>query len=142
MSMSTARRTRRKAGRIAALATSAALAAGALLALPAAAAPAQAADAFRITPNPAAAGESFEGWGTSLVWFANATGNYPEALREELYQKVADGSETRRVLDSNSRKDYRQQLEKELKEVAESEMWKAGTVVRSLRPERAAKSQG
>ncbi|ROP56639.1 Ig-like protein group 4 [Rathayibacter sp. PhB185] len=88
MSMSTARRTRRKAGRIAALATSAALAAGALLALPAAAAPAQAADAFRITPNPAAAGESFEGWGTSLVWFANATGNYPEALREELYQKV------------------------------------------------------
>ncbi|PPI10238.1 hypothetical protein C5D04_14650 [Rathayibacter sp. AY1D2] len=74
--------------RVAALATSAALATGALLAIPAAAAPAQAADAFRITPNPAAAGEAFEGWGTSLVWFANATGGYPEALREDLYQKV------------------------------------------------------
>jgi ketol-acid reductoisomerase len=55
---------------------------------------------------------------------------------EQLYQKVADGSETRRVLEANSRPDYRQQLEKELKEIAESEMWKAGTVVRSLRPER------
>ena len=74
--------------RVAALATSAALAAGALLAIPAAAAPAQAADAFRITPNPAAAGEAFEGWGTSLVWFANATGGYPEELREDLYQAV------------------------------------------------------
>ncbi|MBF4461184.1 discoidin domain-containing protein [Rathayibacter sp. VKM Ac-2878] len=74
--------------RLAALATSAALATGALLAIPAAAAPATAADAFRITPNPAAAGDAFEGWGTSLVWFANATGNYPEALREDLYQKV------------------------------------------------------
>src|SRR6185436_11825666 len=31
---------------------------------------------------------------------------------EELYQRVADGSETRRVLESNSRKDYRAQLEK------------------------------
>ncbi|MFX7849652.1 hypothetical protein ABTK11_21325, partial [Acinetobacter baumannii] len=30
-----------------------------------------------ITPNPATAAEPFEGWGTSLVWFANATGNYP-----------------------------------------------------------------
>ena len=64
------------------------------------------------------------------------------ALAEELYRRVAAGDETRRVLESNSRPDYRQQLEKELKEIAESEMWKAGTVVRSLRPERAAKSKG
>jgi ketol-acid reductoisomerase len=63
-------------------------------------------------------------------------------IREELYRKVAEGDETRRVLESNSRSDYRQQLEKELKAVAESEMWEAGTVVRSLRPERAAKSKG
>lgn len=61
---------------------------------------------------------------------------------EELYQKVAAGEETRRVLEANSRKDYRQQLEKELKEIAQSEMWQAGQVVRSLRPERAAKSRG
>jgi ketol-acid reductoisomerase len=55
---------------------------------------------------------------------------------------VASGEETRRVLESNSRSDYRQQLEKELKAVADSEMWQAGTIVRGLRPERAAKSQG
>lgn len=73
--------------KVAVFVTSAALAAG-VLAAPAAAAPASAADAFRITPNPAYAGEAFEGWGTSLVWFANATGSYPEALREDLYQKV------------------------------------------------------
>jgi ketol-acid reductoisomerase len=77
----------------------------------------------------------------ALDWFRR----FRDAARpvfEELYRKVAEGEETRRVLDANSRKDYRQQLEKELKEVADSEMWQAGTVVRSLRPERAAKSQG
>ncbi len=37
---------------------------------------------------------------------------------------------------------YREQLEKELREVAASEMWVAGQVVRSLRPERMAKSKG
>jgi ketol-acid reductoisomerase len=77
----------------------------------------------------------------ALDWFKR----FRDAARpvfEELYQKVAQGDETRRVLEANSRPDYRQQLEKELKEVADSEMWQAGTVVRSLRPERAAKSQG
>ncbi|GAA3799559.1 hypothetical protein CSO01_15330 [Cellulomonas soli] len=38
-----------------------------------------------VTPNPWAASEPFEGWGTSLVWFANATGDYPAELRQELY---------------------------------------------------------
>lgn len=61
---------------------------------------------------------------------------------EELYNKVAKGDETKRVLEANSRKDYREQLEKELKVIAESEMWQAGTVVRSLRPERASKAKG
>jgi ketol-acid reductoisomerase len=77
----------------------------------------------------------------ALDWFSK----FRDASRpvfEELYQKVAEGEETRRVLDANSRKDYRQQLEKELKAVADSEMWQAGSVVRSLRPERAAKSKG
>ena len=41
-----------------------------------------------ITPNPAYQNEAFEGWGTSLVWFANATGGYPEAVRQDLYDKV------------------------------------------------------
>jgi O-glycosyl hydrolase len=52
-----------------------------------------AATEVRITPNPAYASAPFEGWGTSLVWFANATGGYPEAVRQELFAKVfgADG---------------------------------------------------
>jgi ketol-acid reductoisomerase len=77
----------------------------------------------------------------ALDWFRH----FRDATRpvfEELYQKVASGEETRRVLEANSRADYRQLLEKELKEVADSEMWQAGAIVRSLRPERIAKSQG
>ncbi|HZY83319.1 MAG TPA: ketol-acid reductoisomerase [Gemmataceae bacterium] len=77
----------------------------------------------------------------ALDWFTR----FRDAARpvfEELYKKVEAGDETRRVLESNSRPDYRAQLEKELKAVADSEMWQAGTVVRSLRPERAAKSKG
>ncbi len=77
----------------------------------------------------------------ALDWFKRFR-DCSKPVFEELYQKVARGDETRRVLESNSRKDYREQLEKELKAVAESEMWQAGQVVRSLRPERAAKSQG
>ena len=50
---------------------------------------------------------------------------------------VASGEETRRTLEANSRPDYRQQLEKELAAVADSELWRAGAWVRSLRPERA-----
>jgi ketol-acid reductoisomerase len=61
---------------------------------------------------------------------------------ESLYKSVETGAETKRTLEANSRKDYREQLEKELKEIALSEMWEAGNVVRSLRPERAAKSKG
>src|SRR5271157_2799309 len=72
----------------------------------------------------------------ALDWFRRFR-DVTKPVFEELYKKVADGSETRRVLECNSRKDYREQLEKELKEIAASEMWKAGTVVRSLRPERA-----
>jgi ketol-acid reductoisomerase len=59
-----------------------------------------------------------------------------KSLFEELYKSVETGAETKRTLDSNSRPDYRQQLEMELTEIAESEMWKAGAIVRSLRPER------
>jgi ketol-acid reductoisomerase len=77
----------------------------------------------------------------ALDWFKRFR-DTSKPVFEELYQKVAAGEETRRVLDANSRKDYREQLEKELQAVADSEMWQAGTVVRSLRPERAAKSKG
>ncbi|WP_456284127.1 glycoside hydrolase [Microbacterium sp. JZ101] len=74
--------------RAAALTTGAALVGGALIASPAASAAEAAERSVTITPNPASAGEAFQGWGTSLVWFANATGDYPEELREELYQAV------------------------------------------------------
>lgn len=75
----------------------------------------------------------------ALDWFERFR-DASKPVFEELYGKVAAGDETRRVLEANSRKDYRQQLEKELKAVADSEMWQAGSVVRSLRPERATKA--
>ena len=77
----------------------------------------------------------------ALDWFEKFR-DASKPVFEKLYNEVKTGAETRRVLEANSRSDYRAQLEKELAEVAESEMWKAGAAVRSLRPERAAKSQG
>jgi ketol-acid reductoisomerase len=53
----------------------------------------------------------------------------------ELYESVAAGKESQRSIDSNSRPDYREKLEVELKELRESELWQAGKTVRSLRPE-------
>eukprot|EP00121_Abeoforma_whisleri_P003530 Awhi_evm1s3170 len=55
---------------------------------------------------------------------------------KELYESVTSGEETRRSLRSNSDPMYRENLEKELKEIRESEMWRAGVTVRGLRPER------
>ena len=54
---------------------------------------------------------------------------------DTLYEKVISGEETRRVLESNSAPDYREKLDKELAELKNSEMWKTGATVRSLRPE-------
>ena len=76
----------------------------------------------------------------ALDWFKRFR-DISKPVFEELYRKVSAGDETRRVLESNSRPDYRQQLEKELKAVADSEMWQAGSLVRSLRPERTGKSK-
>lgn len=53
---------------------------------------------------------------------------------EELYEEVAAGREAQRSIDSNSQEDYREKLEVELDELKNSEMWRAGRVVRSLRP--------
>jgi ketol-acid reductoisomerase len=54
---------------------------------------------------------------------------------DELYARVKSGEETQIVLDANSSPDYQEKLGVELKEMRESEMWRAGTAVRSLRPE-------
>ncbi|KAF9123743.1 Bifunctional acetohydroxyacid reductoisomerase [Mortierella sp. 14UC] len=54
---------------------------------------------------------------------------------EELYESVANGSETRRSLTKNSTPNYRAELEVELAEIADHEMWRVGKTVRKLRPE-------
>ncbi|MHC1704938.1 MAG: ketol-acid reductoisomerase [Tenuifilaceae bacterium] len=54
---------------------------------------------------------------------------------EELYNEVASGNEAQRSIDSNSKSNYRKNLDDELKELRESEMWIAGAAVRKLRPE-------
>lgn len=54
---------------------------------------------------------------------------------EELYSEVAKGNEAQKSIDANSKDDYRAGLEEELKELRESEMWRAGKTVRTLRPE-------
>ena len=53
----------------------------------------------------------------------------------ELYESVATGKEAAKSIESNSKADYREKLEQELKELRESEIWQAGKTVRSLRPE-------
>jgi len=53
---------------------------------------------------------------------------------KELYRRVKSGEECQRVLDSTGGPNYKEQLEKELKELRESEMWAAGAQVRKLRP--------
>src|ERR1700740_414099 len=52
----------------------------------------------------------------------------------ELYESVSSGKEAARVITEGSRADYREKLEKELKEINESELWQAGAAVRKLRP--------
>jgi len=54
---------------------------------------------------------------------------------DELYQRVKSGQETRRVIEANSTPDYREKLDRELAVMHNSEMWRAGAAVRSLRPE-------
>ncbi len=54
----------------------------------------------------------------------------------QLYDSVASGKETEIVLKAGSAPNYRDQLQKELDLIKNSEMWLAGTALRSLRPER------
>jgi ketol-acid reductoisomerase len=53
---------------------------------------------------------------------------------EDLYARVKDGRECQRVLESTGGVNYKAELEKELKEMRESEIWQAGMQVRKLRP--------
>jgi ketol-acid reductoisomerase len=56
-------------------------------------------------------------------------------LFDDLYEKVVSGVETKRVIEKNSAPDYREKLQEELDVIKNSEMWRAGAAVRSLRPE-------
>ena len=57
---------------------------------------------------------------------------YP--IFEELYESVETGNETKITIEANQKSDYRINLEKELKELRNSELWKTGSEVRKLRP--------
>jgi len=57
-------------------------------------------------------------------------------LFESLYELVASGEETRIVLEKSQAPDYRQKLAEELAAMGNSEMWRAGATVRSLRPKK------
>jgi ketol-acid reductoisomerase len=58
-----------------------------------------------------------------------------EPVFEELYESVKSGKEAERTITKNSQPDYRKELQVELDEIHNSEMWQAGKKVRELRPE-------
>lgn len=65
-------------------------------------------------------------------------GPFHDAIKpvmQKLYASVKCGNEAQISIDSNSKPDYRANLEKELAALRNSEMWQAGAVVRKLRPE-------
>ena len=65
-------------------------------------------------------------------------GPFHDAIKpvvQKLYASVKSGHEAQISIDANSKPDYREGLEKELKALRESEMWRTGAVVRQLRPE-------
>ena len=54
---------------------------------------------------------------------------------QKLYESVKSGNEAQISIDSNSKTDYREKLNAELKALRESEMWQTAVTVRKLRPE-------
>lgn len=84
--------------KVAALVATAVMLGGASVAGSANAASAIPDDAVVVTPNPWYANGPFDGWGTSLAWFANATGNYGEEgfvtnrdeISDEAYAKALE----------------------------------------------------
>lgn len=65
-------------------------------------------------------------------------GPFHDAIKpvmEKLYESVASGNEAQISIDSNSKPDYREKLDAELKALHDSELWRTGEAVRKLRPE-------
>ncbi|MCK6554452.1 ketol-acid reductoisomerase [Candidatus Binatia bacterium] len=61
---------------------------------------------------------------------------------KELYERVASGKETARVLSACGAPNYQEELTRELNELGNSEMWRAGKATRALRPKEAARQIG
>jgi ketol-acid reductoisomerase len=59
---------------------------------------------------------------------------------KDLYASVKSGKETRRVLTTCSKANYKERLDKELAAMGDEEMWQAGKAARSLRPKESAKA--
>jgi ketol-acid reductoisomerase len=57
-------------------------------------------------------------------------------LFDSIYELVVAGEETRIVLERSRASDYKRELEKELMAMGNSELWKTGATVRSLRPQK------
>ena len=53
---------------------------------------------------------------------------------EDCYNSVISGIETNIVINANSSPDYREKLNKELKEIDSQELWQTAKVLRNLRP--------
>jgi ketol-acid reductoisomerase len=53
---------------------------------------------------------------------------------DSLYELTAAGEESRIVLERSQEPDFKQKLADELKAMGNSELWRAGATVRSLRP--------
>ena len=65
-------------------------------------------------------------------------GPFHDAIKpvvQHLYEEVKSGREAQKSIDSNSKPDYREGLERELAAMRNQEMWQTGAVVRQLRPE-------
>jgi len=71
-------------------------------------------------------------------------GRFREAtlpVLNELYDSVASGAEARRTIERGTTPNYRQELDAELKEVRDSELWQTGATVRELRSKSAEKAE-
>jgi ketol-acid reductoisomerase len=66
-------------------------------------------------------------------------GRFRDAVKplfDSLYELVVSGEEVKIVLEKSAESDYAKKLKEELEAMGNSEMWKTGKTVRSLRPER------
>ena len=65
-------------------------------------------------------------------------GPFHDAIKpvvQKLYDSVRTGNEAQISIDSNSKPDYHEKLNEELRQLRESEMWQTAVTVRKLRPE-------